>query len=182
MEQSYKIQDNFVVDSDTGEVLGEVVVDGAIASQETLEIVLERIARVETELVGLQARHSAIVENCRRIEKRKADYLAYLKSRYSSSPIEEYVKARLEGGKSKTLTTPYGSVSFRLVKGGLKVVDKALALETAIGLGMTNAIKTTQEFQISKLTDEQLDTLYYSLPQGFDFVSDRETMSIKVVN
>lgn len=180
MEQSYKIQDNFVVDSDTGEVLGEVVVDGAIASQETLEIVLERIARVETELVGLQARHSAIIENCKRIEKRKSDYLAYLKSRYSS-PIEEYVKARLDGGKSKTLTTPYGSVSFRVVKGGLKVTDKALALETAIGLGMVNAIKTTQEFQISKLTDEQLDTLYYSLPQGFDFVSDRETMSIKVV-
>lgn len=181
MEQSYKIQDNFVIDTDTGEILGEVVVDGAIASQEALEIVLERIARVETELVGLQARHSAILENCKRIEKRKADYLAYLKSRYSS-PIEEYVKARLEGGKSRTLTTPYGSVSFRVVKGGLKVVDKTLALETAIGLGMTNAIKTTQEFQISKLTDEQLDTLYYSLPQGFDFVSDRETMSIKVVN
>ena len=180
MEQSYKIQDNFVVDTDTGEVLGEVVVDGAIASQETLEIVLERIARVETELVGLQARHSAIIENCKRIEKQKSDYLAYLKSRYSS-PIEEYAKARLEGGKSKTLTTPYGSVSFRVVKGGLKVTDKALALETAIGLGMVNAIKTTQEFQISKLTDEQLDTLYYSLPQGFDFVSDRETMSIKVV-
>jgi hypothetical protein len=73
-------------------------------------------------------------------------------------------------------------VAFRLVKGGLKVVDKALALETAIGLGMVNAIKTTQEFQISRLTDEQLDALYCSLPQGFDVVPDRETMRIIVVN
>lgn len=181
MEQTYTIQDNFVVDQASGEVLGEVVDQaGAISSQEALEAVLERIGNVESQLVALQARHSAILENCKKLEKRKENYLAYLKSVYSS-PIEEYAKARLEGGKSRTLTTPYGSVSFRVVKGGLKVVDKTLALETAIGLGMVNAIKTTQEFQISKLTDEQLDTLYYSLPQGFDFVSDRETMSIKVV-
>lgn len=182
MEQTYTIQDNFVVDQATGEVLGEVVDQaGAITNQEALEAVLERIGNVESQLLGLQARHQAILENCKKLEKRKENYLSYLKSVYSS-PIEEYAKARLEDGKSKTLTTPYGSVSFRVVKGGLKVVDKALALETAIELGMVNAIKNTQEFQVSKLTDEQVDTLSCTLPQGFDVVPDRETMSIKAVN
>jgi len=181
MEQTYTIQENFVVDQASGEVLGEVVDQaGAISSQEALEAVLERIGNVESQLVALQARHSAILENCKKLEKRKENYLAYLKSVYSL-PIEVYAEARLNGSKSKTLTTPYGSVSFRVVKGGLKVVDKTLALETAINLGMVNAIKTSQEFQISKLTDEQLDSLSCTLPQGFDVVPDRETMSIKVM-
>jgi phage host-nuclease inhibitor protein Gam len=182
MEQTYTIQENFVVDQASGEVLGEVVDQaGAISSQEALEAVLERIGNVESQLVALQARHSAIIENCKKLEKRKENYLAYLKGVYSN-PIEEYAKARLEGGKSKTLTTPYGQVSFRTVKGGLKVSDKGLALATAHKLGMVQAIKVTEEFQISRLTDDQKDALATTLPEGFEMVADKETMSIKVVS
>lgn len=179
MDNTYQIVDNFVVDQD-GVVLGEVVTEGAIASQEALEVVLERMADVESQLVALQARHSAIIENCKKLEKRKENYLAYLKSAYSS-PIEAYVKSRLEGQKTRTLTTPYGQVSFRTVKGGLKVSDKGLALATAHKLGMVEAIKVTEEFQISKLTDEQRDAIATTLPEGFEMVADRESMSIKVV-
>ena len=180
MDNTYQIVDNFVVDLD-GVILGEVVTDGAIASQEALEVVLERMADVESQLVALKTKHEAIIENCRKLEVKKASYLAYLKSVYSN-PIEAYAKSRLEGQKTKTLTTPYGQVSFRTVKGGLKVSDKGLALATAHKLGMVEAIKVTEEFQISKLTDEQRDAIATTLPEGFEMVPDRETMSIKVVN
>jgi phage host-nuclease inhibitor protein Gam len=182
MEQTYTIQENFVVDQASGEVLGEVVDQaGAISSQEALEAVLERIGNVESQLVALQARHSAIIENCKKLEKRKENYLAYLKSVYSS-PIEEYAKARLEGGKSKTLTTPYGSVSFRLVNGGLKVTDATQALEYAQSVGFTNAIKLSATFQISKLEPAQRELLEARVPEGFEYSPNREIMSIKVVN
>ncbi len=179
MDNTYQIVDNFVVDQD-GVVLGEVVTEGAIASQEALEVVLERIADVESQLVALKTKHEAIIENCRKLEVKKASYLAYLRGVYSN-PIEAYAKSRLEGQKSRTLTTPYGQVSFRTVKGGLKVSDKGLALATAHKLGMVEAIKVTEEFQISKLTDEQRDAIATTLPEGFEMVPDRESMSIKVV-
>jgi phosphoenolpyruvate synthase/pyruvate phosphate dikinase len=180
MDNTYQIVDNFVVDQD-GVVLGEVVTEGAIASQEALEVVLERMADVESQLVALKTKHEAIIENCRKLEVKKASYLAYLRGVYSN-PIEAYAKSRLEGQKSRTLTTPYGQVSFRTVKGGLKVSDKGLALATAHKLGMVEAIKVTEEFQISKLTDEQRDAIATTLPEGFEMVPDRESMSIKVVS
>jgi len=156
------------------------VTEGAIASQEALEVVLERMADVESQLVALKTKHEAIIENCRKLEVKKASYLAYLKGVYSN-PIEAYAKSRLEGQKTRTLTTPYGQVSFRTVKGGLKVSDKGMALATAHKLGMMEAIKVTEEFQISKLTDEQRDAIATTLPEGFEMVPDRESMSIKVV-
>jgi len=181
MDNTYQIVDNFVVDQD-GVVLGEVVTEGAIASQEALEVVLERMADVESQLVALKTKHEAILENCRKLEVKKASYLAYLKSVYSN-PIEAYAKSRLEGQKTKTLTTPYGQVSFRTVKGGLRVADKGLAASSAIGLGLSHAVKLTYELQISKLTDEQREAIATStiLPDGFEMVPDRESMSIKVV-
>lgn len=180
MDNTYQIVDNFVVDQD-GVVLGEVVTEGAIASQEALEVVLERMADVESQLVALKTKHEAIIENCRKLELKKVFYLAYLKSVYNA-PIEAYAKSRLEGQKTKTLTTPYGQVSFRTVKGGLRVANNDLAASSAIGLGLSHAVKLTYYFQISKLTDEQRDAIATTLPEGFEMVPDRESMSIKVVN
>jgi len=180
MDNTYQIVNNFVVDQD-GVVLGEVVTEGAIASQEALEVVLERMADVESQLVALKTKHEAIIENCRKLEAKKASYLAYLRKVYSN-PIEAYAKSRLEGQKTKTLTTPYGQVSFRTVKGGLKVVDPNLALDYAQLNGFINAIKVSESFQISKLDPAQRELIESKLPEGFEMVPDRESMSIKVVN
>jgi hypothetical protein len=177
----YNILDNSVVDTETGEVLGNAISDaGEISSQTALEAILEKIADVEGRLTAQQLRHQAILENCRKLEVRTASYLAYLKAQYEPH-IEAYAKTRLEGQKSKTLTTPFGSVSFRTVRGGLKVVDPSLALDYAQLNGFTNAIKVTESFQISKLDPAQRELLESKVPDGFEYALDRETMSIKVM-
>lgn len=177
----YNIIDNSVVDQDTGEVLGNAISDaGEISSQTALEAILEKLADVEGRLTAQQLRHQAILENCRKLEVRTASYLAYLKAQYEPH-IEAYAKTRLEGQKSKTLTTPFGSVSFRTVRGGLKVVDPSLALDYAQLNGFTNAIKVTESFQISKLDPAQRELLESKVPDGFEYALDRETMSIKVM-
>jgi hypothetical protein len=177
----YNIIDNLVVDTETGEVLGNAISDaGEISSQTALEAILEKIADVEGRLAAQQLRHQAILENCRKLEVRTASYLAYLKAQYEPH-IEAYAKTRLEGQKSKTLTTPFGSVSFRTVRGGLKVVDPSLALDYAQLNGFTNAIKVTESFQISKLDPAQRELLESKVPDGFEYALDRETMSIKVM-
>ena len=177
----YNIIDNLVVDTETGEVLGNAISDaGEISSHTALEAILEKIADVEGRLTAQQLRHQAILENCRKLEVRTASYLAYLKAQYEPH-IEAYAKTRLEGQKSKTLTTPFGSVSFRTVRGGLKVVDPSLALDYAQLNGFTNAIKVTESFQISKLDPAQRELIEAKMPDGFEYSPDRETMSIKVM-
>jgi hypothetical protein len=177
----YNIIDNSVVDTETGEVLGNAISDaGEISSQTALEAILEKIADVEGRLTAQQLRHQAILENCRKLEVRTASYLAYLKAQYEPH-IEAYAKTRLEGQKTRTLTTPYGSVSFRTVKGGLKVVDPSLALDYAQLNNFTNAIKVSESFQISKLDPAQRELIEAKMPDGFEMVPDKETMSIKVM-
>jgi hypothetical protein len=177
----YNIIDNLVVDTETGEVLGNAISDaGEISSQTALEAILEKLADVEGRLTAQQLRHQAILENCRKLEVRTASYLAYLKAQYEPH-IEAYAKTRLEGQKSKTLTTPFGSVSFRTVRGGLKVVDPILALDYAQLNGFINAIKVSESFQISKLDPAQRELIESKLPEGFEMVADKETMSIKVM-
>jgi hypothetical protein len=177
----YNIIDNSVVDTETGEVLGKAISDaGEISSQTALEAILEKLADVEGRLTAQQLRHQAILENCRKLEVRTASYLAYLKAQYEPH-IEAYAKTRLEGQKSKTLTTPFGSVSFRTVRGGLKVVDPSLALDYAQLNGFTNAIKVSESFQISKLDPAQRELIEAKMPDGFEMVADKETMSIKVM-
>ena len=177
----YNIIDNLVIDTETGEVLGNAISDaGEISSQTALEAILEKIADVEGRLTAQQLRHQAILENCRKLEVRTASYLAYLKAQYEPH-IEAYAKTRLEGQKSKTLTTPFGSVSFRTVRGGLKVVDPSLALDYAQLNGFTNAIKVTESFQISKLDPAQRELIETNMPDGFEYSPDREAMSIKVI-
>ncbi len=113
-------------------------------------------------------------------EVKTASYLAYLKALYEPH-IQEYAKQRLEGQKTKTLTTPYGQISFRTVKGGLKVTDATLALDYAQLNGFTNAIKLSATFQISKLDPAQRELLEAKVPEGFEVVPDKEFMSIKVM-
>jgi hypothetical protein len=177
---NYQILDNLVVD-ENGEVLGNAISDaGTIDNQTSLEAILEKIADVEARLTGQQQRHQAILENCRKIEVKTASYLAYLKALYEPH-IGEYAKQRLEGQKTKTLTTPYGQISFRTVKGGLKVTDATQALEYAQSVGFTNAIKLSATFQISKLDPAQRELLEAKVPEGFEVVPDKESMSIKVM-
>jgi len=177
---SFTIIDFNVVDADTGEVLGPVVEAGSIASQQALESVLDVLGQQEARVKAEELRLQAIIENARRTLSRKQSYLGYLRSIYNA-PIEVYAKSQLEGKKTKSIATPFGTVAFRTTKGGLKVADKGLAASSAIGLGLSHAVKLTYEFQISKLTDDQRHSIATStiLPEGFELVPDKETMSIK---
>jgi len=56
-----------------------------------------------------------------------------------------------------------------------------LAASYAFNTGLSHAVKLTFNFQISKLTDEQRDAIATTLPEGFEMVADKETMSIKVM-
>ena len=175
---SYTINNHNVVDLETGEILGPVVEAGAIASQDALELVLERIQNQAAQVFAEQIRLKAIQEQAEKTLKRKSGYLNYLKAVYES-PIEQYAKARLAHTGKKSIQTPFGSVNFRTIKGGLKVVDPDQALKFAIKNKWKNAIKITKKFLISELTDEQRLAIDFYAPGGFEHAPERESMTIK---
>lgn len=175
---SYTINNHNVVDLETGEILGPVVEAGAIASQDALELVLERIQNQAAQVSAEHIRLKAIQEQAEKTLKRKSGYLNYLKAVYES-PIEQYAKARLAHTGKKSIQTPFGSVNFRTLKGGLKVVDPEQALMFAKLAKWENAIKTTEKFLISALTEKQLADLGGNVPDGFELAPERESMTIK---
>jgi phage host-nuclease inhibitor protein Gam len=180
MERTYQIIDNQVVEVSTGEILCEALAPEGIASQTALEAVLERIGKAEAVFAGKKQHHDSIRANMAKIEQRELAKIAYLRDLYEAH-IETYAKARLDGQKSKTLLTAYGNVSFRTTAGGVRVSDKSLALATAHKFGWVEAIKTTEEFQISRITSDQKQLILETVPEGFVVVPDTETMTVKVL-
>jgi hypothetical protein len=180
MERTYQIINNQVVEVATGEILCDAISDEGINNMMALEAVLERIGKAEAVLAGKKAHHDSIRANMAKLEQREQAKVQYLRDLYEQH-VERFAKDWLKNSKSKTLTTPYGSISFRTTAGGVKVSDKSLALATAHKFGWVECIKTTEEFQISKVSADQRQLLLENVPEGFEIVPDREVMSIKVM-
>jgi phage host-nuclease inhibitor protein Gam len=180
-ERTYTIIDNQVVETSTGEILCEAISHDGITSMTALEAALERIGRTEHALAAMQQHHAYILDNCRRQEKRLQSHVDYLRDLYGAH-IEAFAQGRLAGQKSKTLETPFGKIKFRTVRGGLKVVDKNMALALAHQHGWVETIKTTEEFQVSRLTELQRSMLIEQKPEGFEVTSDVEKCDIVVVD
>lgn len=175
----YTIIENYVVDQD-GEVLGNVVESGAIANLTALEAVLQKIQQVQVDLNGQEAILNKMIEQQQKITARKRSYLDYLQNTYMA-PIEAFAQGYVANAKSKTINTMYGSVSVRTVKGGLKVADKNMALALAQNYSWSETIKTTEEFQISRLTELQRSWLILHKPEGFEVTADKEVVTVKVL-
>ena len=152
-EQLKTLIDGSWYDSETGEYLHEDIQEFSVNDDSSLEWVMERIFNAEASKNAEQAKLEALIANCERKINRASSKAKWLRDRFSAE-VEAYAKTKLDG-KSKFVDTPYGRISFRTKKGGLRVADKDTAMEVAKLLGWNNAIKTTEEFQISKLTDDQ---------------------------
>lgn len=189
------IVDGYVIDIETGEVLGHSKVDGdfVVDTKEKAEWVLKRFARVDANLAALDTtpellEAKALIANSESIRQEFLRRRDWLTKRFEAE-LGEFARRELEGSKTKTWKSIFGQIALRLVPGRLKVKDGEKALLWARS-NATNAIKTSEEFQISKLTDEQrakvslflrnealkLDELAFD---AFEVTPDSETVTIK---
>ena len=160
---------------ETGEYVGDKLPDEfSVKDESSFEWVMEKMFNAEADLLAEAEKIKALLANYERKKNRAQSKLDWFKARFSPE-VEAYAKTKLDG-KSKFVDCPFGRVAFRTKKGGLRVSDKDGALEVAQSLHWTNAIKVTEEFQISKLTDEQKerDENY----PAFVIEPDTEQMSI----
>lgn len=167
--------------TETGEYVGDALPEAfAIKDDSSLEWVLEKFFNAEAELKAEAEKIEALIRAYEGRKKKKAARLDWLHARFSAE-IEAYAKTKLQG-KSKFVDTAFGRVAWRTVKGGLKVTDKAEALSFAKFHGWSDTIKVTEEFQISKLTTDQRESLLASPVAGFEIKPDSEVFDIKVAS
>lgn len=154
-----------------------------VDTQEKAEWLMEKLSGYDAEVLALDARLKALSENLGKMKadvQRKRDGLAY---KYGPE-LEKFAKDNLPAGK-KTWVCPYGSVAFRASHGGVRVVDDRLALEMAQKSGWANAIKVSEEFRVSQLTEAQtLEIKNFYAPENdmgraFKIVEPSELASVK---
>ena len=164
----------YSIDLETGE--STVVTEFHVSDDKSAEWVMERLLTADCELTAILKREESILENVRKmkaqIESRKAALLWKFKNE-----LEEFAKQNLPKGK-KTWACPFGSIAFRTNPSKLKVSDPLLALEWAHCFA-PEAIKVSEEFQISKLPDGAKADLMAAPVSGFEVTEESETATIK---
>ena len=174
-------EDGFVYDPETGEILGHTEFQEPGIDVLRAIWLMEKRLNVESELRKIDLQEKTVIANVTRMRRRHLNTLQWLESQ--DEALAEFARGQMPKG-SKTWTTPYGSVSLRIVKGGLKVADSELAANTA-ELFFPHAFKETKTFQISKLTNEDRAQIEQALKEGktefsgFEITEDRETISVK---
>lgn len=185
LEETNIVNENgLIINTETGEVIG---VEGI---QETFEVkdvssaewVMEKMQICDSDILALEARKRVLIENIDsmiRPLQRKRDWL---ETRYGEG-LQNVARGNLKD--TKTWKNPFGWISFRIIKGGLRVKDKDKALEWALHL-CPEAIKVSQEFQISRLPEDMKNALMIghmtvpvSMVDAFEVTEDRESVTIQ---
>lgn len=169
-EPAVELIDGLWVDVDTGEVVAlERMPDFQVVDDESAEWVLKKLMNAEADLASIEAREAAVMENFRLMKAQAQRRIDGIKHRFGSD-LEHYAMTALDGQKTKTLRLAYGSLSFRTVKGGLRVAEgaeaKRFALAWAKRMGYDNAVVTKEEFQISKLEKDQSERFAHLVELG----------------
>jgi phage host-nuclease inhibitor protein Gam len=165
--------------TETGEYVCDKVDDTfTIKDDSSLEWVMEKFFNADADIRAEELRIEALLNAYQARRKKKLARLEWLEARFKPE-VEAYAKTKLTG-KTKYVDTPFGRIAWRTQKGGLKVTDKVKALELAKRFNWSDAIKVSEEFQISKLTDTQREV---AAPfDGFEVTPDTEVCSIKVAS
>lgn len=122
--------DGWVIDSETGEVVGREDVLPAVVVENDREanVLLELRCRTEANIAAIDYRLDVLRDNLRRQRKQQENRLAFWDWRYGPAVIA-YAKKMLARGKARTLTFDWGRVKVRRDQGAHKIVDHDEALD-----------------------------------------------------
>lgn len=145
-----------VYDQETGEII-DVQRGFMVDNMGRLEWALGRIAKDEAEKLALEARKRALLVNLDAMIADVDRRLVGFRNRFDAE-IESFARETLDGARTKTLKTPQGSVSFRIVPASHTIAD------------MTAAVAWAEEHRpdaVRKLvTFSDLGSVYHDGPGG----------------
>lgn len=190
LQSNTEVIDGFIVDTETGEVLGfvEQPTEFLVTDEDSCNWVLKKMLKVEADIMSIDnsadvLAADAVLRNATALRRVKEKRLEYLHKRFDAE-LGEYARGQLQGKKERTFKTIFGAIALRFVKGGLRVADKTLALRWAT-TAAPDAIKVTEEFQISQLSAAQKEEIVKRLNAeadpnlaAFKIEPDRETIAV----
>lgn len=143
--------DGFVVDMETGEIVGQVDVRPAFVVDDSASAdwVLEKMQDVDALVFMEEAKLRAITECIQsRItaQRRRRDWL----QRRFAAELEHYAAGALAGVKGRTLVLDHGKISFRKSAGSIKVGNMLAAVEWCKSFA-PDAVKVTESVVVTPL-------------------------------
>ena len=148
----YSSHDGFLIDEETGEVVGRVDMPAnyVITNDAEAHWALERILLAEAALAATVMAEKAVLENYARIRAAEAKKVAWLIDVFETQLLE-WAKPQLKG-KARSINTPFGVVGFRALPGaGSVIVKDRSAAERWASEFDPDAVKVTREIQIKSL-------------------------------
>lgn len=119
-----EILDGFIVDVDSGEVVGLAGHDPAfhITDRTSAEWVLEKMSQNATALKALELRRETLLQNLERQQQEIERRAAWLNHRFGAE-LREWATSQLAGQKRRSLQLDWGKIGFRKTHGAVKVFD-----------------------------------------------------------
>jgi hypothetical protein len=165
------IHDGFIIDPETGEVLGHIEKSGEfhVRDQESADWVLRKMLQAKTAIETVKA-------NAEKLIRRHQRELDWLNLRFESE-LEELASRELKSQKTKTLQLSYGALAFR------RVAPQVQATEDAIGWLeqlAPDAVKTTKSVLVSQIPEDVVTAAIAEERPGIFIRPERESFSIKL--
>jgi hypothetical protein len=154
------VHGDYVIQAETGEILG-LARDAAteppfrVNSRSEAEWVLEKLTEAESEIAALDKRKAVLISNIEAMQREHEHRAQWLRVRFGPE-LEEWARTELAGKKTRTLKTPFGTLSFRKRPEKLVVDEEEKAIAWADKWGITDAIKRTEKLLISMIPPDKI--------------------------
>lgn len=150
-EPSYEVIDGYVVDGNTGEVLGLAASDTplsfAVRDRASADWVLAKLADCQAQVLAINARERMLLANLDRQRKAQLARLDWLHRRFDAE-LEAFARAELEGKRTKTLTLDHGRIAFRTARGRNVITDMARAVAWMRAEGYAGKVKVQEKVDV----------------------------------
>ena len=147
------IHNGFLVDADTGEVLGLASTPERfdVTDLASAEWVLKKMSECDAEELGIEARIKSVTENLASDLRQAKGRREYLMGRFGEG-LKAFARADQYDRKTRTTSMAFGKLSFRTMPESIEIVDMALAVEWAKA-NAPDAVKTVESILKTPLKD-----------------------------
>lgn len=177
MPLEYSFKNNQVIDAESGEILGEAIVNASINGLDSLEAVMQKRMEIEASVLAQESILNQMIANQQAIVKKKRAYLDYYDGIHMPI-IEKFARSFLDGKSVRSIQLLCGKIQFRKQASKVEIADKKLAVHIAKSLGFFDAVKVEESLLKSALTEEELAKCVEADSNVFQFVPESDKMTI----
>lgn len=185
VQEQIIVIDGLLVDEETGEILGVAGrPEFRVTDRASAEWVMERLLNAEAAIEAIDKTAAviharAILANAETMQKDHRRKLEWFHARFDTE-LGEWAKGELEGAKTRTVKTLYGSISLRTIQGRIALKSGEEALAAAMEFAQRVAPQAIRkELLISAIPSDVKEQAVTLCPKAFERIPERESVTVK---